>query len=139
MGEEIFRKKSLDKVKSPDNLDDYIRVSNPSVWLLLISIVVLLIGVCVWGVFGHVDSTVPSLVSIQNDNAVCYVAEEDISSVQDGMIVNYADCEAVINKIGERQEYGYECGLVADSFPEDGMYEGKIVTKRYKPISFVTN
>ena len=139
MGEEIFRKKSLDKAKSPDNLDDYIRVSNPSVWLLLISVIVLLIGACAWGIFGHVDSTVPSLVSVQNQEAVCYVAGEDISSIHEGMLVKYADCEAVINKIGERQEQGYKCELGADTYPDDGMYDGKIVIKRYKPISFVMN
>lgn len=139
MGEEIFRKKSLDMAKSPDNLDDYIRVSNPSVWLLLISVIVLLIGAVVWGVFGYVDSTVPSLVSVQNEQAVCYVAEEDITSVNDGMIVKYDDCEAVINKIGEKSDQGYECLLDADSYPVDGLYDGKIVTKSYHPISFVLN
>ena len=49
MSEEIFRKKSLDKVKSPENLDDYIQVSNPGVWLLLVSVIILLAGACVWG------------------------------------------------------------------------------------------
>ena len=139
MGEEIFRKKSLDKAKSPDNLDDYIRVSNPSVWLLLISVILLLIGACAWGIFGHVDSTVSSLISVQNKEAVCYVAGEDITSVSEGMVVKYADCEATIYKIGERQEQGYKCDLNADSYPDDGMYEGKIIIKKYKPISFVTN
>lgn len=139
MEKEIFREKSLEKAKSPENLDDYIRVSNPSVWLLLISVIVLLIGACVWSIFGHMDSTVPSLVRIQNEEAVCYVAEEDITSVRDGMSVKYADCEAVIDKIGEKQDQGYECQLVADSYPDNGLYEGKIVIKRYKPVSFVMN
>ena len=139
MGEEIYRKKSLDKAKSPDNLDDYIRVSNPSVWLLLISVIVLLIGACAWGIFGHVDSTISSVVSVQNNEAVCYVAEEDIASIQDGMTVEYADNEAVIAEIGDKYEQGYECELKADSYPDDGIYEGKVVIKRYKPISFVMN
>lgn len=139
MGEEIFRKKSLDKAKSPDNLDDYIRVSNPSVWLLLFSVIVLLIGTCVWGIFGRVDSTVSSLVSVQNKGAVCNVTEEDLPSIQVGMQVKYADSEAVISKIGDKSGQGYECELDADSYPEDGLYEGKIVIKSYKPISFVLN
>ena len=66
MNEEIFRKKSLDKVKSPESLDDYIRVANPGVWLLLISIIVLLAGACIWGFFGHIDSTVPAAVHVEN-------------------------------------------------------------------------
>ena len=44
MSEEIFRKKNLDKIKSPENLNDYLRVSNPGVWMLLAAVIVLLIG-----------------------------------------------------------------------------------------------
>ena len=70
MNEEIFKKKSLDKVKSPESIDDYIRVSNPGVWLLLISVIVLLIGAVVWGIFGRIDSTVSASVRIENGTAV---------------------------------------------------------------------
>ena len=52
----IFRKSSIDRVASPDQLNDYIRVSNPSVWMMLAAVVVLLAGVCVWGVFGRLES-----------------------------------------------------------------------------------
>ena len=139
MKKELFRQKSIDKAKSPYNLNDYIRVTNPSVCLLIFSVIVLLVGACAWGIWGHVDSTVPTLVSVQNKEAVCYVAEEDISSVQSGMTVEYADNEAVITVIGDRHEEGYECALEAESYPDDGMYEGKIIIKRYKPITFVMN
>ena len=30
-----FRQESLDRAKSPEQLDDYIRVSNPGVWMVL--------------------------------------------------------------------------------------------------------
>lgn len=139
MGEEIFRKKSLDKVKSPENLDDYIRVSNPSIWILLISVIILLIGTCIWGIFGHIDRSVPSFVNVQDGKAVCFVSEEDIESVQKGMSVEYAKNEAVITKIGDKQEQGYQCTLHADSLPSDGLYEGKVIIKSFKPISFVVN
>ena len=43
MDNELFRKKSLDKMKSPDNIDDFIRVSNPGVWLLIVSVILLLL------------------------------------------------------------------------------------------------
>ena len=139
MKEEIFRKKSLDKVKSPENLEDYIRVANPGVWLLLISVIVLLIGACVWGVFGHIDSTLPSTVCVENGSAVCYVEEKDISSVSVGLTVKFADQEAVISRVGELDEMGYACTLASDSVPSDGYYEGKIVTQSYQPLSFILN
>lgn len=139
MGEEIFRKKSLDKVKSPENLDDYIRVSNPSIWMLLASVIVLLVGLCVWSVFGHVDSTVPATINIDNNKAVCYIPEEDMSSIKEGLIVEYSDYQAVITKIGDKDKRGYECTLDADSYPGNGVYDGKVVVSRIKPISFIMN
>lgn len=139
MGEEIFRKKSLDRVKSPENLDDYIRVSNPGVWLLLISVIVLLIGVCVWGVFGRIESTVPVTVSVKEGNVVCYIEEDDIKSVTKGMTVKFDGKEAVIESIGEKESSKYICALSTDTVPTDGFYDGKAVTKSYKPLSFVLN
>ena len=45
MDNQLFRKKSLDKVSSPEQLNDYIRVSNPGVWIALTAVIVLLFGV----------------------------------------------------------------------------------------------
>ena len=56
MGKTIFRQKSMQKITSPEQMNDYIRVSNPSVWMILAAVIVLLAGVCVWGVFGHLDT-----------------------------------------------------------------------------------
>lgn len=139
MNDEIFRKKSLDKVKSPENLDDYIHVSNPGVWLLLISIIVLLAGACVWGIFGHIDSTIPSTVHVEDGTVICYIADQDISSVHEGMTVRFDEFEAVITEIGKKDEPGYVCILESDQMILDGFYEGKIIIKSVKPLSFVLN
>ena len=139
MQEEIFRKKSLDKIKSPESLEDYIHVSNPGVWLVLVSIIVLLIGAGVWGIFGHIDSTVPSTVCVENGKAVCYVAEDDITSVRTGLTVKYADCEAVIDKIGEKGDMGYACEMTEEASVADGFYEGKVILESYIPLSFILN
>ena len=52
----IFREKSIQRVSSPEQLNDYIRVTTPSVWLVLIAIVVLLVGILAWSVFGTVQT-----------------------------------------------------------------------------------
>lgn len=52
---ELFRKKSIERVSTPEQLNDYIRVTTPSVWAVLIATVVLMLGVLVWGVFGRID------------------------------------------------------------------------------------
>ncbi len=52
---DLFRKKSLDRISSPEELNDYIRVTTPSVWLILVATVILLLGMLAWSIFGTVD------------------------------------------------------------------------------------
>jgi len=52
---EIFRKESLDRVSSPEQLNDYIRVTTVSVWIVLLALVILLLGMLAWSVFGRVE------------------------------------------------------------------------------------
>ena len=54
MNNNIFRQKSIDKISSPEKLDDYIKVTKPSVWITLIAIVLLLAGAVAWSIFGEV-------------------------------------------------------------------------------------
>ena len=42
----IFRKKSLDRISSPEALDDYLRVTTPAIWLILTAVIMLLAGFC---------------------------------------------------------------------------------------------
>ena len=43
MENQIFRKKSMDKISSPEQLNDYVRVSNPGIWMILFAVIILLI------------------------------------------------------------------------------------------------
>ena len=48
----LFREKSLERVSSPDQLNEYVRVITPSVWLALLAVVILVAGLIVWNVLG---------------------------------------------------------------------------------------
>ena len=52
---EIFRKKSIERISSPEELNDYIRVTTPSVWIVLAALLILLTGMLAWSVFGTVQ------------------------------------------------------------------------------------
>lgn len=140
MNEGIFRKKSLERIKSPESLEDYIRVANPSVWLLLISIIVLLTGACVWGALGSIDSTVPAQIRAENGELIAYVENKDISDVHEGMIVRVNGVETVIKHIMyDKDDDYFVCTLQADTEIPEGFYEGKVVVESIRPISFVFN
>lgn len=54
---DLFRKKSIDRVSSPEQLNDYIHVTTPSVWLTLAAVVLLLVGMIAWSAFATVEAT----------------------------------------------------------------------------------
>ncbi len=134
MSEEIFRKKSLDKIKSPESLDDYVRVTNPTVWLLLAAVIILLVGAVIWGTFGHIVTSVDGDMHVKNGEAFCYVAAEDISEVEVGMSVESGDAVGTVTEIDAAKS----CVNV-DIDLDDGHYDAKIVVESIRPASFVVN
>lgn len=139
MNEDIFRKKSLDKMKSPESLNDYVRVSNPGVWLLLVSVIILLIGACVWSIFGTIESTLNAEASVRDGVTICYVSEKNLNRVRPGMDVYIDDADGTLCAIGEKSKKGYVCTIEMEEDLPDGTYSAEIVTEKVKPISFVLN
>ena len=44
----------MDRVSGPEDLNDFIRATTPSVWIVLIALVLLLAGMLTWSMFGKV-------------------------------------------------------------------------------------
>ncbi len=154
MSEPLFRKKTLDKITSPEQLNDYIRVSNPGVWMILLAVVILLIGVCVWSIFGHLDTKMETVGVAQNGKVVCYVKEADYSKIHVGMPVIIHGTEYVATEIsaapnplddtevlaaGNFSANEKVYSVTVNATLQDGIYQVILVTQRVSPISFVLN
>lgn len=159
MNKDLFRKKSIDKISSPDRIDEYIKVSTPGVWILLSAIVVLLIGVCVWGVFGRLDTTLDVVGVNQGGSVVCYVKESKISSIKEDMTVEINGKEYAIVDISAEPidvdasfkdytkhvgglsdgEWVYEIRTDCTMGNEGEVFASKILIERVSPFHFVTN
>ena len=72
----IFRKETLDRISSPEQLTDYLRVTNPGVWVILAAIIIMLIGFFVWMSVGVIETTVPVGVSTQSRRATVAVKSD---------------------------------------------------------------
>ena len=156
MEKQIFRKKSIERVSSPEQLNDYIRVSNPSVWMLLAAIIVLLAGVCVWGALGRLETKISAAALAEDGSIVCYVKEAEAEKIQSGMPVRIGGNEYTVKSVaaspvavgqGEFGEYllyvgGLQVGewvyeVVLDGSLADGVYAAEIVVDSVSPLSFV--
>lgn len=156
-GNNIFRKSSLDRVSSPEQLNEYIKVSRPSVWLILGAVIILLIGVCVWGVFGTLTSTKHGVMVVQGNKADCYVSVEEAKVITPGMEVKVVSSVGTITAVASApmeitddfDAYAlYLSGLKmgdwvvlmnVDISVPDGAYMAVIITESISPISFVLN
>lgn len=157
MNEQLFRKKSVDRVSSPEQLNEYIRVSNPGIWMILAAIVILLVGAIVWGVFGTLDTTLTTVAVAKNGEVTVYIKEADINSVENGMTVRIGDKEGKITEIshtpvvvdGTFNDYALHVGnLVSGEWVfavkvsgdlADGVHNAEIVIESVSPMSFILN
>ncbi|MEG1427116.1 MAG: hypothetical protein RSC76_05450 [Oscillospiraceae bacterium] len=163
MESELYRKKSLDRISSPEQLDDYIRVTNPGVWFVLGAVVILLIGACLWGVFGQLDTTVKVEAVAQGGKAILYLTEDTVKTVAPGDKIRANDKVGTIQEISptpisyrdacaalgqyeyviSANESGKEALFFAVTADIPGIAEGvtkaEIIIESAKPISFVLN
>jgi hypothetical protein len=58
MARQIFRKEALERLSSPEQLDQLMQVTNPRAWIALAAVGLLLLTTAVWGVFGTIPTTV---------------------------------------------------------------------------------
>ena len=146
MSEEIFRKKSLDKMKSPEELNDIIKVANPSVWILILGTMLILIGACIWGIFGTVDTTLAAVAAVSDGTASFFVsADTDIASVPETVIASLNGEEVTFARgafSGKEQPTMGDgtlfIGSVSTELPS-GVYPATITTERIHPVTFIMN
>lgn len=158
MKPELFRKEAMEQLTSPEKLDDYIRVSTPSIWLLLGALLIFLAGVLLWGTFGHLDVTVDGAAVVQNGELSCYIDAKDVSTVKPGMKITVNKKDSKIRKISEepeilteenssdilelgiftQSECVYEATAGKTDLP-DGIYKAVITVESISPAGFVLN
>ena len=62
MENQLFRKKSLESISSPEEMHDYMRVTTPRLWMLLTAIVVLVAGFIVYASMTTLENTISPCV-----------------------------------------------------------------------------
>ncbi len=157
MKQELFRKESLKRVESPDELDKYVRVTTPGVWILLAALVVILLGGCVWGFFGRLNTVVKGACISEQGIQHCIVAESDGDKIKEGMQVKVADCFGTVTEEGflpvlygdvaarynypiDKSEYNIKVlEFTSKTNIPDGMYYMEIIIESKSPFSFVFN
>ena len=158
MQNKVFREKSIEKITSPEQLNDYVKVANVRVWVVLASLVCLLAAVCFWGVFGRVEAGFPAAACCENGKLSCYIRESDMcAEIAAGAKARIDGMEYTFTAVAEKPE---QVKAVMDDYTrhvsgageddwvycaeanadlQDGTYSAFVIAKSVSPISFVIN
>ena len=121
---QLYREASLKSIRSPEELNQYLRVTSLSVWLLLGAVILLLAGLLVWGSFTYIDSVVSCSAQVEDGTmTIRFEDEKGAESVQVGMRVTAGDYSDEIHSLG-RDEQGLFA--VAETSLADGSYQVQV-------------
>lgn len=81
---DLFPGRHAARVHSPEQLNDFVRVASPGVWLTLVTVLLFLLGTAVWAVFGHLDTTIKVPLVSEEGILRLYIAEDDLDSIKGG-------------------------------------------------------
>ena len=152
----LFRKKSLERISSPEELHDYMRVTSPRLWMLLGAITALLVGFIVYASTATMENTMPIKVKVSQyeleTNAAgemeymtaieAHLPRTMKDQVDSNMMVRIGRIEAKIAYVGvgENETIFLNIDPGMDYVPlEEGEYDAELVLESTMPISFLWN
>jgi hypothetical protein len=134
----LYRKESMERIQSPEQLNDYLRITNPTIWVVLVAVILLLAGMLIWSSFANIDSFAAGTARVENGEMVVLFDDETLASrVEAGMAVTVGDVSSTVKSVG-RSENGAVFAL-ADTVLSDGVYEARVVYKQTQVISLLLN
>ena len=138
MEQPLFRRESMDRIQSPERLNEYLRVANPSVWVVLAAVIVLLVGILIWGSLTCIDSFAAGTARVENGVMTIRFDEEALAdNVEPGMTAAVGESRAVITSVG-RGEDGRLFAL-AETALADGEYAVRVSYKQTQVLRLLFN
>lgn len=110
----LFRKVALDRLSSPEQLDQLMKITSPRAWLALIAIAILLAAAGLWAIFGSIpEEAEGNGVLVSNPardglEAVIYVPLSEGAQLRPGM-----DVEVEVSTV-KTETYGYIQAVVRE-------------------------
>ena len=135
---QIFRKKTLERVSSPEQLNDYLHVTSPAVWAVLAAVILLIAGLFVWSGVTAVESYATGSAEVQDGVlTLSFDDAEKAENVEVGMDVKVGEVEAPILSVGN-DENGNLMAVANVTLP-DGIYEARVGYRSTQIINMLFN
>ena len=138
MSGQVFRAKAVDRLSSPEQINDYLHVTKPSVWIALIVVVVLLVGALLWSFMVSINSYAQGTATVEDGMMVItFENPEYAQEVQVGMSVD----------VGASHDTILSVGVLPDGAPvahaetslADGTYPARVCYRQTQVLKLLFN
>ena len=126
----LFRKKTVDKISSPEQLTEYLKVTSPRMWIILAAVIMVLLAVIVWGFIGRMETVKDVKVIVTAGRA--RIVTLDSSELERGMLLRIDGQEFTVNGTVS-DEFDRPVGLATVTLP-DGSYDGTVVIGQTRAV-----
>lgn len=108
-GKRLFRKVALERLSSPEQLDQLMRITSPLDWVALLAVGVLLVCGVLWGIWGSIPTKVEGSGILMSRGGVYTVSARGSGNVKsirfkEGDVVQAGQVVAIIGQPGVRDE-----------------------------------
>ena len=125
----------MEHISSPEQLNDYLKVTKPAVWAVLAAVILLFAGTLIWGSFAYIGSFVHGTAKVQDGKMKVYFDDDFANNVKEGMNVTVGETSSTILSVGYDQN-GTVCAQ-AQTKLEDGIYEAAVNYKQTQVLGLL--
>lgn len=138
MEQSVFRKESLKRVSSPEQLNEYLQVTSPTSWVVFGAAILLIVSLLIWSSVTAVESYAAGKAEVQ-DGVLTLVFDDTkkAENIEVGMDVRVGDTLTPVMSIG--QDSDGNVFAVADTNLPDGTYEARVGYKSTQMIELFFN
>ena len=84
MSNQIFSEKAMKKLHTTDDMEQYVKIATPRIWLLLCACALLLAGLLVWAFFGTAATTVETNAVLLNGEMQSFLPFQEFRLIRVG-------------------------------------------------------
>ena len=126
------------RISSPEQLNDYLKVTSPKIWVLLGAVVLLIVGLLLWSGFTTFESYATGTGrAVGGDLVVTFDDPVKASKVEPGMEMEVGDVQTEVLTVGADQDGNIVASAHANI--PDGSYDVRVGYKSTQVISMLLN
>lgn len=138
MEQSSFRKENTERVSSPEQLNDYLRVTSPALWIVLAAVILILAGLFVWSSLTAVESFAAGEATVRGGVLTLRFDDaEKAAFVEVGMNARIGDLTTPVLSVGSDED-GTPIAVAKADLP-DGSYDASVGYRSTQIIEMLFN